>query len=224
MQSAICSMINLRREKDRRLKDCKNASYWPWPDVQDSTESLIFNNVNCYTYLRHDGLDAAQSIARIVERNKIDLNTNNILDLKTYIKARLQVEDPEYLDLGDALLDEAIAVAADYTTFEIESKDNRFPPPEWWREKVTHEELGLYGTNQVVLRMDDDADDADVDIIEYDKFPPSFELTRLRVRAQPTDDIRHFSGSLLPNGLSYRSGIALVRDNIPIEYAIFMRG
>lgn len=96
-ETAICRMINLRREVDRRLRRKRSAENWPLHEVMETTEALIANIVEFSEVLQYDGYTEAESIQKLLF--SLDLPRGVCTDLSSYLQFRLKTADPVYLAL-----------------------------------------------------------------------------------------------------------------------------
>lgn len=217
---SICKMIDQRRRLDKTIKHEKRASQWPSNKVLTTPESLITNVVEFCEFLKNDGHSEEESIRKIAAFSNQVLPQEN-LNIVSYLKLRLEASDPSYLVLGHDLLDGAVAIAVAYARKAIEKRQSEmpFPPVGWLGEKISHDKVSTY-RNKIHARSLDGKDE----VIET-PVPQSRDWIRFQLRIKPDDEIRSFSGSLIPgHGLSYRTGIALVRKGVPIEHIITIKG
>lgn len=217
---ATCKMIDQRRRVDKAIKREKRASQWPSNKVLATPESLITNVVEFCEFLKNDGHTEEESIRKIAAFSKQALPQENV-DLLSYLKLRLESSDPSYLTLGADLLNSAVAIAVSYARKAIEKRKSEmpFPPVEWLGKKIDHDKVSTY-RNKLYARTLDGKDE----IIEA-PVPESRDWIRFQLRIKPDDEIRSYSGSLIPeHGLGYRAGIALVRSGVPIEHIVTIRG
>lgn len=217
---ATCKMIDQRRRVDKTIKREKRASQWPSNKVLATPESLITNVVEFCEFLKNDGYTEEESIRKIAAFSNQALPQENI-NLVSYLKLRLEASDPSYLALGPDLLNGAAAIAVAYARKAIEKRQSEtpFPPVGWLGEKIAHDKISTY-QNKLHARTLDGKDE----IIEV-PVPENRDWIRFQLRIKPDDEIRSFSGSLIRgHGLGYRAGIALVRNDVPIEHIVTIRG
>lgn len=217
---ATCKMIDQRRRVDKTIKREKRASQWPSNKVLATPESLITNIVEFCEFLKNDGYSEEESIRKIATFSNQALSQENV-NLVSYLKLRLEASDPSYLALGPDLLNAAAVIAVAYARKVIEKRrsETPFPPVGWLGEKIAHDNVSTY-RNTLCARTLDGKDG----VIEA-PVPESRDWIRFQLRIKPDDEIRSFSGSLIPgSGLGYRAGMALVRNGVPIEHIVTIRG
>lgn len=102
--SATCKMVDLRRSVDKSIKHEKSARHWPIYKVLSTPESIITNIMEFHQFLKNDGLTEEESIRRLADFSGQELPPGESTNLISYIKLRLQAQEPGYLSLGDDLL------------------------------------------------------------------------------------------------------------------------
>lgn len=230
--TALCRMINLRRAVDTRLKKEHGAEYWPLFKVWQTPEALIANVVEFSETLQNDGDTEAESIKKLLLN--LNLPPDACDDLASYLQFRLEIIDPEYLALGTDLFNQALALAKVAAALEIRGRkgSSGFPPAAWLKEKIAPDELRdpsiyehvpdqniktLAGTPLYVRKNP-----------RYTLLPSSKsesrDWVRFQLRIRPDDEIWTFSGSLVPDGLSLRAGVALIRQGQVIDRVVTITG
>jgi hypothetical protein len=215
--TAVCEMIDLRRRVDKRLKSARALSKWSlfnkrlkselaasrWPlfKVWQSTEALIFNIVAFCLILKDDGCTEYDAIKRLAEFSEQPLPNLENIDLNSYLKLRLQTADAEYMALGSEIFNKAVEIATTCAKDQIKKRkeESLFPPVAWLGAKIPLEKVAEYHNKDR-------------------------EWLRFQVRMKPDDEVRSFSGFAIPeSNLSFRAGMALVRQGKPIEHLITVR-
>lgn len=218
--SATCKMIGLRRSVEKNIKREKSARHWPIYKILSTPESIITNIVEFHQFLKNDGLTEEESIRRLADFSGQELPPGEGVNLISYIKLRLQAQEPVYLSFGDDLLNRAVSIASACAETAIAKRKSAtpFPPASWLQEEIPHDKI-LAHRNRLYARTLGGKDE----VIEAE-IPESRDWVRFRLRLKPDDEIRSFSGSLIPgHGLSYRAGIALVRNGVPIEHIVTIK-
>lgn len=109
------------------------------------------------------------------------------------------------------------SVCAEKTIVKRKS-ETLFPPVSWLQEKISHNKLSEHRNRLHAKTLDGK------EVVIEAQIPESRDWVRFRLRIKSDDEIRSFSGSLIPgHGLSYRAGIALVRNGVPIEHIVTIK-
>lgn len=123
--TAIIKMYNLRRAVDVRLSGEKMGQNLPEFKLWATPEAIIANATALYEILQDDGHSEKESVKKIChllkQPHEVDV-CKDCNDLLSYLKVRLKVSDPEYLDLGDDILNRAVEIAKEAARIEIDDR------------------------------------------------------------------------------------------------------
>lgn len=193
----------------------------------NTTEAVILHTTEQYLWLRDGGLMEQIALEKIevFRTGSTDCDLQQNSTLASYIAHRLKIEDPQYLDLGDAILGEAISIAEEWACAEIQrtKSDRPFPPKEWLKARVSISEVESgkslpFGDGGLIATTLDGRTERPGTTV-----PNSKDWQRLKLRMLPNDELWTFSSpGEYWQGLAGRMGVALIRNDRSIDHVITM--
>lgn len=214
MDTAIYQMINRRRKVDGRLRWQKRAENWPFLMVSTTPEFMIANIVELEKTLKGDGYSEDEIIQKFLSYLSVDLDSCSH-NLVSYIQFRLNSVDPKYSSFGLGLLEDVIAISKIGAEISINARnsENGFPPRAWLKDKILNDDI-LSGA----------AYEKHSALPQGHSVHEKRDWMRIQMRMQKNDDIWTFAGSILPNGTSFRAGVALHRQGRSIDHVCTVIG
>jgi hypothetical protein len=196
-------MIELRRRREGWFKRSPHPDKRPGYETWLSPEFAILSIAKSFAMLRQDGLSEADAIARIDQRRNLGVWAAGTTSLETYIKRVLQRYAPQYLEFGDRLLREALALVQG----KLASRYGAPRSPAVWsesslaKERLSPEEIRReLATDKRPLLFPRHAADED--------------MTQFLVRLDDSDEIwRWRSSPEMWRMMMGRGGLTLVRNN-----------
>lgn len=223
----FCPMINLRRIFDSRLNRTGSAGNWPVGLFRTTPEAVIVEITEIYRRLqRISGCSGPQIIEKL-EAYRSELGEGVLpdsLELGPYIKYRLQIEDPQFLELDPRILLADTNYASRFMDEFIirEQRAKPYPPIDWLQSKLTIdgvEKKGAVGPTRVLKQG------GTLTLISP-PFPRSEDRKwkLIKVLMTDQDEVWHYSRPAVSwTTLAGEWGIALVRHGRPIYHVVTMR-
>jgi hypothetical protein len=215
--SVLCWMVAIRWPLDERLKHTRHPPHWPMRELWATTEAMILDIVTLHFLLESDGVPERLIIEKLEAwRSKWGEADGALPDrLGDYLRYRLSIEDPAYLQLPSVFWD-AMTVAVEFARGEVERKgsERAFPPAEWLQQRMDPVAIDRYEEQHIAHRA---------------AGSPALLLTprherdwdRMKLRMLPGDELWSFdSPSRYWQGMAGRRGIALVRAGRAIDHLI----
>jgi hypothetical protein len=139
-EDTLSRMVELRREIDPNEQALPHPNegfeYWYAP------EYAIWLVSRTLTVLQRDGMSEEAALRKIDGLLKLAAEpAETDWRLRPYLKRWLELSSPEYLDLGDELLEGAIGIAVERTVTRLGNNSGGWPPAEWFAETITRAEF-----------------------------------------------------------------------------------
>jgi hypothetical protein len=205
-ETTLVQMINLRRRKDPRLRGAKAACHWPRFQLWKVPEATILNTVEDFRWLKDAGLNDQAALQRLKALAGGDPDPPLPVDftLHTFVARRLNIEDPQYVALGDQMLVEQLEIADKWAQDEIRwaKLEPAYPPIEWLDKRIGVDDIDLDTSSTLGLRH-------------------RGHWNLLLARITEGDELWEFNSPREHwETLTGRKGVALVRDGRPIAHIV----
>ena len=208
-EDVICRMVNLRRRHDKRIKKGPSARNWMMWQLWVCPEGYMIRAISNALWLQDGGMTITEAWTKICPSAtaKISSALDDTEVFRVGVRRILEVLDTPYLQLGQKVIDQVVAIATAHSRRELAAYNagKPYPPVEWLTEKSSFAEFENVffneGTeNQTITKT-------------------RFEASDMRDRFLSTDEIWLYnSPTSYWKNLGGRAGLALVRKGRPIAY------
>ena len=141
VDSVLCRMVDIRRRVDRGPLKYPRGRNWPVFALWTAPEGKILCAIRSANWLQDGGLSALQAWASVCPSvgAQISAAADEAAARRIAIYGLLQVIDPQYLSLGDKMIDHIVRRADAWAKREIVQVNTSlpYPPPEWLELKVS---------------------------------------------------------------------------------------
>ena len=231
--ATLSSMINLRRlPVFQPGAEVPNAYRNAEAAKAETAEQRILEITELAFVLETDGFAKPEIFRRIAHVHPPAPEIQRLLDsgnpLRGFLVEHLRVHAPNYVRLGPAALNSALALAELWAVLDAERRrDQRWPPPEMLDPPgplcYLVLKAGDEDVNDIVSNGAGAIEILDA-LVKRGPLPTCPEFRRMRARAVPGDELRNYNtGAQSFEFMMGSAGIALVRSGRAIDYVELLK-